>query len=303
MKRPKKDDVGSSDDPAKAALPSLTHVQGFRTDDDGEISEFYEMYGIRSGSLALFDGERRLFPDKVQTITAFASDLLRENNIPSHDEVIAQVTRYFAESSAVKHATTLEKLNRRMSEEKNRYSEVSYAADVETTLERWPNFVARVNGRLHPVTSAATFLELNRQILKDFIDATGIDPKNPTEMATFDRLHNQIFRLCDAWHWLHMECFGEHEQAVVGVRAAAGRKKGSQSVRTKAKARTAIVDGAIRSIYTRRMEQKRPSNRLSAPFIAKQMLATVNAQCGSHNPPLDQFTQRSLADAIRKLVK
>jgi hypothetical protein len=301
MKAPKKGDAGAPDDPANE-MPSLTHVQGYRTDDDGELYEFYERYGLRSETFALFDGENRLFPNKVQKITAFAADLLRENKVPQHAEIVAQVTSHFGNEPVVRHFTALEKLNHRMSEKENCYSEVDYAQDAQTTLERWPGFVARVNGRLHPVASAATFFEMQRQIIQEFANANGIDPKNSAEMAKFDRLHDQIFRLCDAWHLLHMECFGEHEKAVIGVRAAAARKRGSQNVRSMAKARRAIVHTAIQAI-TRRVEQKSPSKRLSAPFIAKEALEKVNAQCASHIPPLAVFTPRSLADAIRKFVK
>jgi hypothetical protein len=95
-----------------------------------------------------------------------------------------------------------------------------------------------------------------------------------------------------------MECFCEHKQAVDGVRATVVRKKGGQRVISKAKARTVIVETEI-ELITRRVGQKNPS-KLTAPFIAKETLATVNAQCQSHNPPLGQFTLRSLTDAVRK---
>src|SRR5262249_36191219 len=110
---------------------------------------------------------------------------------------------------------------------------------IRTSLLSWYGDVAARRGVLSPITLAVKFLGL--QFLAIKLIASGIDENSSDAEVEMERRINQIISLCDAWHWFHMEAFGEHVRAFAGVTSRESLAKGPASRRAKAGPRNELV--------------------------------------------------------------
>jgi hypothetical protein len=114
------------------------------------------------------------------------------------------------------------------------------AARYSSKLENDLGDVASREGILSRKATALEFLRAQRDLFSTFAS------KNPVEpFSGFGVFQEQVFRLCNAWHWMHMECFDEHKKAIAGVRVAATQKSGAQGNKTKSKRQETIIEALI----------------------------------------------------------
>jgi hypothetical protein len=81
------------------------------------------------------------------------------------------------------------------------------------------------------------------------------------------------FAYADAWHWLHLELFGEHELAAKGASAERGLKAGPDAKRNQGALRTAVVELAYKKFAT---EEENAANRNSVKYSADAIFEAVN---------------------------
>jgi hypothetical protein len=106
------------------------------------------------------------------------------------------------------------------------------------------------------------------------------------------------FAYADAWHWLHLELFGEHELAAKGVAARRGLNAGPEAKRNQGALRTAIVELAYNKFAA---DEKNEANRNSAKYAADTIFQSVNKDLGDRKmEPIAIGTIRNQLGAIIK---
>ncbi len=147
----------------------------------------------------------------------------------------------------------------------------------------------------------------------DAIAARFIQAHNRLFMLLNENLetHMAAFAYADAWHWLHMELFGEHELAAsaevaeqaadaaqqLAAKAIAGRIEGPQ-----AKKRYAALRNAVIATEYEKYRQAEPNEdrRTSAKSAAAQILDPVNATLNREN--LGSLELSTLEKRLRKII-
>jgi hypothetical protein len=224
--------------------------------DDPEVI-LRERRGIRDFTLR-FGQESQQASDTARKLSAVAHALLRKAGERSIDEVIDNATKAQDPDEAIR-----------------------------TSLLSWYGDVAARRGVLSPITLAVNFLSLQYLAVKQI--ASGIDESSSDAEAEMERRINQIMGLCDAWHWFHMEAFGEHDRAFVGLTSRESLAKGPASRRAKAGPRSEVVRSCISD-----------SAGVSASELARRRFKTINNALAQRK--LQPFkTGMALATAIRRL--
>jgi hypothetical protein len=148
---------------------------------------------------------------------------------------------------------------------------------VNKALLDWYSKIAEKHGILSVPALAAKFLGISQSLTSSTADAllkSDIveDDEHDAAMAAVLKHMTQVFALCDAWHWLHMEFFGEHELAFAKQNHAAGQLKGSQSTAEKAAKRAAIVRAEITALR----ERTKDASKLTPAFVTRQIRDVAN---------------------------
>jgi hypothetical protein len=144
-------------------------------------------------------------------------------------------------------------------------------------------------GGLNPKATAWELLQAQRDLFSTFMSKNPEDP-----YSGIDLFQEQVFRLCNAWHWMHMECFDEHAKAVKGQRAEQTQEKVGKTISSKAQTRRQIIDDELNLLSGR----KGPS---SAPEMAKKIADRVAQRFKSAN--LGSYSPRKLIEVIRERQK
>jgi hypothetical protein len=142
-------------------------------------------------------------------------------------------------------------------------------------LLKWYSKVAARHGILSPEALSAEFLgvivsiqgaTLNMLMREEIVSdeaAIAIEEGLAKHMT-------QIYALCNAWHWLHMEISGMHELAFSKVQHKAWLAKGAQSTKNKGERRADLVREQIELL---RASGTAPEKMASPTFVAKQIKA------------------------------
>jgi len=134
-------------------------------------------------------------------------------------------------------------------------------------LQMWVAGLQARKGSLSVDTIAARFLQS-----QDRLFALLNESKEMQESAT---------AYADAWHWLHMELYGEHELAAnaeaaerSAAKASAGRAEGPKAQKRNGALRLAIMATEYKKYAA---NEKSRTRRISAKNIASQILVAVNS--------------------------
>jgi hypothetical protein len=147
----------------------------------------------------------------------------------------------------------------------------------------------------------------------DAIAARFIEAHNRLFMLLNENLetHMAAFAYADAWHWLHMELFGEHELAAnaevaeraadaaqqLAAKAIAGRIEGPQAKKRYAALRSTAIAKAYEEYRKAELNEDR---RNSAKSAAAQILDKVNATLNRDN--LGSLELSTLEKRLRKII-
>jgi len=233
--------------------------------------EYIETWGIRSLTYSLPDDENYLIPAKIVNPISASQITERLNRfacsiLASHGELdfLQSIERVLQTHGLMLKSGELSAAEAR----KNAQSA------IKTSLQ---NFI-ETRGSVSPVSEAAKFVCSNMSFIYGMIPAGG-------EL-------NEIYELCQAWHWLHMEMSGEHSKALHGVKQTANLASAS-SVRTKKKEeRLAIVNETCQELWKRRPE-------LRAASTAHLILEKVNKALTEKKH--SKYTEETLEKVIRKI--
>jgi hypothetical protein len=122
----------------------------------------------------------------------------------------------------------------------------------------------------------------------------------------FDRLHNKSvgevktvgLHFADAWHWLHMEVFGEHAAAYGGVKRKQDLAKSAPARR----GRKALSESILEEVYLeRRSTTKSPEAFKKASSAAPLILSDVNARLRERD--LDEYSELTLSKKLGPIMK
>lgn len=146
------------------------------------------------------------------------------------------------------------------------------------------------NGMLSIDAIAARFIQAQDRLFT-------IQNKNP-------EMREAAFAFADAWHWLHLELFGEHELAA-SARAAeqaakkvtGGLKSGAAAARRKAVLRSAVIENEYRKFAALPVNDL---NRKSAKRSAARMLADVTVSLAKLK--LGTIAESTLERMLREII-
>ena len=148
-----------------------------------------------------------------------------------------------------------------------------------------------IRNSLHPRASAAAFLGLTKSIFGSFIKRTGGEGRDK-RFADFRR---EIFELCDAWHWLHMEVYGEHLKA---MDTKTVRLSGAVVNSSRAKIVRAIVMDEVKTV------DAREPRKLVAASITRKIKGLVHQRCAEQGIAVKHRPKgRSLDELVREARK
>lgn len=231
-------------------------------DEDGRL-HFFESYGLRS---------RRASPDSY-------ADLFHDNKV--HNETLKIIQ--FAKDLLQKY------------QDANRDDYIDIRAKYGETPLSWSKYIETKKGTLSIETTAAVFHELLDEIFLGFLSSNEIDLAIHDSDPRYLKFREQVFQLCDAWHWLHMECFDEHRKALRGDRAEAIGKKGADGNAAKRKRKEAVVEEQVRLFC--RTQKSKPS----AGQMAVDLKNPIELFFKKEN--LVPYSEEVLIKTIRKVVK
>jgi hypothetical protein len=132
---------------------------------------------------------------------------------------------------------------------------------------------------LSPEEAARTFLALTSELGARLGDADSA----------------KLFELCDAWHWLHMEVYGEHLKA---VDATTVRINGAKAVEAKAKMIRTIVMEEVKAV------DAREPRKLTAAEMNRKIKDRVHQLCAGQGIAAEHRPKgRTLDKLIREARK
>jgi hypothetical protein len=146
--------------------------------------------------------------------------------------------------------------------------------DKASELENCATELAKNNhlsnyGALHPAASASTFLTLRKKLLDSFAAAHGVEVESKDERI--ENFKTEMNELCDAWHWLHMEHFGEHLNALSSID---DKKKGGVFSEEMARQMRIIVEDEVSWLPAIRSGQK-----MKKKLILREIRNRVHERC------------------------
>jgi hypothetical protein len=158
-------------------------------------------------------------------------------------------------------------------------------------LRKRPRKLKAIRDSVHPAASAVTFLELTRKVFGGF--AVGQPLEGQDEVCA--NFRKEIFALCDAWHWLHMEVYGEHLKA---VEAKTVRLSGAKVVGARAKMIRAIIKEEVKAV------DAREPRKLSRAAMSRRIKDRVHQRCAGQGIAVEHRPKgRTLDDLIGKARK
>jgi hypothetical protein len=164
-------------------------------------------------------------------------------------------------------------------------------------LAMWADRLKSQKGLLSIDAIAARFVQAQDRL---FLQLNGIPELQAAALA-----------YADAWHWLHMELFGEHELAAkaeaaeraadaaqqMAAKAEAGRREGPEAQRRNKALRLTIIAVEYKKYAD---DEMNPARRSSAKHVAAQIHARVNAALDRQG--LGSLTVTTLEKRLRAII-
>ena len=158
----------------------------------------------------------------------------------------------------------------------------------------WSNFIETKNGTLSIEATAAVFHELIDELFAGFLVSNGIALPDHASHPKYMNFREQVFRLCDAWHWLHMELFDEHKKALRGNEAETIRQKGAARNADRGKLKESIVEERVR-LFCRILKGKSWARK-----IAETLRSEINLLFKKQE--LTPYSEEVLIKTIRRII-
>jgi hypothetical protein len=252
----------------KPARPKLMHIWEF-IDEDGTRA-YVERRGLREFRSPLSKPARSKLPPAVQKIAQrlniAASEILKIAGEKALSEVLESVKRA-----------------------KPKDEEAAIKAAVVT----WGSDITRRRGILSLVTLAVDFLAGLYLIPLSFASRPA-DKQSDQALEDLTRHIRQVYAFCDAWHWLHMEVYGEHRLALGGAHSAENLGAAGPARTAKKKARMEIVRQACEVYWTKHRHR-------NAARTAEHLLPAVNKELGAKGHQI--YTRDSFEKLVREISR
>lgn len=175
-------------------------------------------------------------------------------------------------------------------------------AAIDQALAAWVGGLTLKYGFFSPATLAARLLghsaSLTSKLINALVPEDGLeDAAAEAAIIEQEAIMAQIYELADAWHWFHMELFGEHELAYAKRQHTTGTAKGSAATAEKAAKRARIIAAAVEAV--RSIGQVNMNN---ASAVARAIKTTVDEECVSKGLPKSQ-SMDSFVKAVTSVLK
>jgi hypothetical protein len=175
--------------------------------------------------------QRVLLPDNDPSLIYYESRGLREFSIPAgaagkpHEPHLtkARELNQFAHRILQRSGERSLKDALAALDNKKKNDAESESKMISRSLLKWYSEIAARHGSLSPVAIAAAFLGVQHVTIDLLID--NADATTPEEVA---RKVKQVYALCDAWHWFHLEVSQEHRRAFSGAKSIEGAQRGGR---------------------------------------------------------------------------
>ncbi|MDH2402025.1 hypothetical protein QCM77_18970 [Bradyrhizobium sp. SSUT18] len=175
-------------------------------------------------------------------------------------------------------------------------------AALDQALAAWVAGLTLKYGFFSPATLAARLLghsaSLTSKLTNALVPEGGLDDAAAEAALTEQQaMMAQIYGLADAWHWFHMEVFGEHELAYAKRKHTTGTAKGSAATAEKAAKRARIISVAI--------EGAREAGHVdmnNASAVARAIKISVDEECVREGLPR-ALSMDSFVKAVTSVLK
>jgi hypothetical protein len=134
--------------------------------------------------------------------------------------------------------------------------------DSAVVLVAWTAMIGARYGVLSPVYLAAQYLGILQVTTETIVNDTN---------TTLEKL-TQVAALCEAWHWFHMEVYGEHKDAFQGKRTQENLAASSRARSDKKEKRKEII-----AFWCDEHWRRKPRHSRNATQTALALLNDINA--------------------------
>lgn len=155
---------------------------------------------------------------------------------------------------------------------------------ISRHLRLWIEKMQSETGLLSVETAAARFLQASDQLLM--------------LLNENEQVQEAAFAYADAWHWLHLELYGEHELAAKGADAERALKAGPAAKRHKGAIRSTVI-AMIYEDFAQR--EPKEANRKSAKYVAPQIVKAVNQSLKKHD--LEPLALGTIENQLRAIIR
>ncbi|OSI68877.1 hypothetical protein [Bradyrhizobium canariense] len=168
---------------------------------------------------------------------------------------------------------------------------------LDEALAIWSAGITLKHGFFSPISSAARLLGHNAALTRSMAAVIMAEEQcSADDVAAEDQevRMRQIYEFADAWHWLHMELFGEHELAFAKRDGAA---KGAAAMAEKGKRKNQIIADAIEAVRSKGLV-----NMANHSAVAKAIQAEVDEKCAKAGLEKAQSSQ-SFIKSVAAVLK
>jgi hypothetical protein len=165
-------------------------------------------------------------------------------------------------------------------------SEYPGAKKISQHMRLWAENIKAQQGALSIDATAARFLQAADHLLQ-ILDQT-------------PAMQSAAFAFADAWHWWHLELYGEHAlaaKAKIAERSVAGLKAGPKAL----KRNRALREAAIEVEYVKHARKANKKDRVSPKLAARAILGKVSKVF--RREQLGTIQESTLERALRKIIR
>jgi hypothetical protein len=166
-------------------------------------------------------------------------------------------------------------------------------AATKAAVVTWGSDITKRHGIISLVTHAADFL-CGLYLIPLSFAARPADKQADEALADITRHILQVYAFCDAWHWLHMEVYGEHRRALDGVQSAENLGAAAPARAEKKKERMEIVRRACAVYWTKH-------GRRNAAHTAERLYSEVHKTLKTKGH--QTYTRESFVKVVREIFR